>query len=63
MVFPEDDPGHRYFHEIIEGECGMVQDDEFFTIEKIRNADHLFTPLACQEELLDLISNWVTEQP
>jgi len=61
MVFSEDDTEHRYFQKIIGDEYGMIQNDEFFAIEKIGNADHLFTPLACQEELLNLISKWVAE--
>jgi hypothetical protein len=62
MVFPEGDIRDRYFREIIGDKYGMGQNDEFLTTEKIGNADHLVTPLACQEELLNVISKWMTEK-
>jgi pimeloyl-ACP methyl ester carboxylesterase len=62
IVFPEGDIRERYFREIIGDKYGMVQNDGFLTTEKIGNADHLVTPLACQEELLNVISKWVTEK-
>jgi hypothetical protein len=62
MVFPEGDIRDRYFRKIIGEEYGIVQDNGFLTTEKIGKSDHLVTPLARQEELLNLISKWVIEK-
>jgi hypothetical protein len=57
----EGDIAERYFREVVGEEHQMLQDAGFLTSEKLRDADHLMTPLAIQETLLSLISKWVND--
>lgn len=65
MVYSEDsegDIGERYFLEVVKEEYRMMQDSGLLTSEKLHEADHLATPLASQEWLLNLISKWMDEK-
>jgi alpha/beta superfamily hydrolase len=57
----EGDIGDRYFREVVKKEYRMMEDDGLLTSETFRDADHLMTPIATQEKLLNLISNWLTK--
>jgi pimeloyl-ACP methyl ester carboxylesterase len=65
IVYSEDsegDIGERYFLDVGKEEYRMMQDSGLLTTEKLSETDHLVTPLASQEKLLNLISKWVTER-
>lgn len=63
ITFSEDDIGDRYLREVIQDEYRSMQDSGLLRIEVLLGADHLITPLICQENLMNLISNWLTEKP
>jgi pimeloyl-ACP methyl ester carboxylesterase len=63
IVFSEDDAGDRYIRGVIQDEYPSIQDSGLLKIEVLLESDHLITPLICQENLLNLISNWLTEKP
>lgn len=54
--------GERYFLKIVKEEYRMMRDSGLLTTEKLSRTDHLVTPLASQEKLLNMISRWVKDR-
>jgi pimeloyl-ACP methyl ester carboxylesterase len=63
IVFSEDDIGEYYFRVVIQDKYPSMKDSGLLRTEVLLGADHLITPLTCQENLLNMISNWLTEKP
>jgi hypothetical protein len=63
IVYSEGDIGDAYFRGVLGDEYRLMQDSGLLRTEILRGADHVVTPLKSQEELLNLISNWLTEKP
>jgi pimeloyl-ACP methyl ester carboxylesterase len=59
---PEGEIGERYFLEVVKEEYLIMKDSGLLTTEKLSRTDHLVTPLASQEKLLNMISKWLTEK-
>lgn len=62
IVYSGGEIGDEYFRKVIGGEYRLMQDSGLLTIRNMDGADHLVTPLACQEELLTMISKWVSKK-
>jgi pimeloyl-ACP methyl ester carboxylesterase len=54
--------GDEYFKTVLGDEYHAMQNSGLLRIERIAGADHAISPLSCQEELLDLISDFLTER-
>jgi pimeloyl-ACP methyl ester carboxylesterase len=65
MVYSETSAGEigeRYLLEIVKEEYRMMEDSGLLTTGKLRMTDHLITPLASQEKLVDMIAKWLSEK-
>lgn len=54
--------GERYFWEVVKEEYRLMRDSGLLTTEKLSRTDHLVTPLASQDKLLNIISKWLTKK-
>jgi pimeloyl-ACP methyl ester carboxylesterase len=61
LAYSEDDIGDKYLRSIIRDEYDTLKQSGLVQIEKLIGADHLVTPLVCQEHLLELIAGWLDE--
>jgi pimeloyl-ACP methyl ester carboxylesterase len=65
MVYSETSAGEigeRYLLEVVKEEYRMMKDSGLLTTGKLSMTDHLVTPLASQEKLINMISKWLTEK-
>ena len=61
MVYSELESVEIYFQMVVGAEYNAMKDSGQVRTEKLLGADHLVTPLSCQEKVIDLISNFLTE--
>jgi pimeloyl-ACP methyl ester carboxylesterase len=61
LAYSEDDIGELYLKSVIRHEYNALKQSGLMQTEKLIGADHLVTPLACQDNLLELVAGWLNE--
>ncbi len=59
FIFSKSDPGFDYLDEVLSGRTHSLVEKGVFELRTIDRADHTFTPLGTQAELLQLIVDWL----
>ena len=63
MVFSHTEFGDVYLKEVLGKEYQSLIKSGILSIERIKNADHSITQLVCQNELINVISNFLCRKP
>ena len=61
LVYSAGDPGLDYREVILEHESDQLRSSGRLRVEVIQQADHLFTPLKSQEDLLRVVQDWAQD--
>lgn len=59
IAFSEDDIGEPYLQGVIGNEYNALKQSGLMQTENMIGADHLVTPLVCQNHLLELVTGWL----
>jgi pimeloyl-ACP methyl ester carboxylesterase len=62
LLYSQSDLGDTYFQRVLGDEYRSMKKSGLLEIERLKNADHLIKPLACQEQLLDIVTKYLTEK-
>jgi pimeloyl-ACP methyl ester carboxylesterase len=61
LAYSDDDIGELYLKSVIRHEYDSLMQSGLMQTEKLAGADHLVTPLACQDNLFELVAGWLNE--
>ena len=61
LINSDEDVGGKYFKEMVREEFKAMQASGYLTTRILAGSDHTVTPLKCQDILLDMISNWLSQ--
>ena len=62
IINTDDVGGDQYLQEFLPKEYASLKDAGFLSTKMLKGADHSISPLASQELLLKLISEWMAEK-